>query len=170
MIAGRSVGYAMLGLAAALLAVAIAAGWSGARRLAHRGGDTSAVALAAADFVRAYGTFDHRAPETYTQQLAALTGGDLRRAVMASVVDSSVPERSMSTRVEAVRVTAASDTHASATVTAVQHRSWFDAGSRRAREEQVKQRVVCELVREDGRWLVVALRLDSQERDETRRG
>src|SRR5690606_16648655 len=64
--AGHRAGYALLAFAAVLFAVAAIAGWHGAERITAREDQARAVEQAAAEFVRAYGTFEHTAPSAYT--------------------------------------------------------------------------------------------------------
>lgn len=165
MIGGRGAGYALLGLAAVLFAIAVASGWSGASRLTGRADETRAVEAAAIAFVTAYGTFDYRDQETYTAQLAPLATGVLREAITAAALspEASRQQRSLSTRIEAASVTALSGPDATVAVTARQERRWVDPALSQSLHEEAMQRVVCRLVREDGRWLVAELRLQSEE-------
>jgi len=170
MIAGRGAGYALLALAGVLFVTAVISGWSGAARFQGREADTRAVLQAASVFVVASGTFDHRDAQRYATGLAALTTGPLRAGLAGAAVDpvAGARERSITTHIESVSVTALSAHEATASVTAVQQRRWTSpAGATRARlyvQETVRQRVTCRLVREDGRWLVAELRLESTER------
>ncbi|MPZ99106.1 MAG: hypothetical protein GEU80_07155 [Dehalococcoidia bacterium] len=165
MIGGRGAGYALLGLAGLLLAIAIASGWNGASRLVSREDDTDAVAAAASAFVSAYGTFDFRDQVTYTTRLATLTTGTLREAIGAAALDPAATpqQRSITTAVETVSVTALSKQEATVVVTALQERRWVDPTLRQSLHEQVRQRVICRLVVADGRWLVAELRLQSEQ-------
>ena len=165
MIAGRGAAVAVLGLAGLLLAIAVTSAWSGATRLGSRADEREAVELAAAGFVVAYGTFDYRDPGGYTTRLVGLTTGELRRAIAAAAIDpaAAVQQRSIGAAVEQVTVTALAGDVAVATVEATQHRRWIDPASGQLVEEQVRQRVSCRLVREDGRWLVIELLLLSQQ-------
>jgi len=54
-------------------------------------------------------------------------------------------------------------TGATASVTAVQERWWSDPTLGTAHQQVIRQRVTCRLVPEDGRWLVVELRVQSEE-------
>lgn len=165
MTAGRAGGYVLLGLAGLLFAIAVLSGWSGAQRLVGREDDTGAVEHAAAAFVTAYGTFDHREQYEYTARLVALTSGPLHEALAQATVapDAARLQRAIATRVESVSLTALSDGDATASVTAVQERRWVDPVLDTSHSEVVTQRVTCRLVRGDGRWLVVELRLQSEE-------
>jgi hypothetical protein len=160
-IAGRGAAYALLGLAALLIAIAVSSGWSGASRLAEREDDRAAVEAAATAFVSAYGSFDFRAPDDYTTRLSALTSGELRDAIAGAAVDPTAlaQQRTSTALVESVSVTALSDTAATATVRSRQERAWLDPASERAVQEQVIQHVSCRLVREGERWLVAELLL-----------
>ena len=165
MTGGRAAGYALLGCGALLLVLAVLSGWSGAQRIGSREHDTRAVEDAATAFVTAYGSFDHRDPDAYTARLVALTGGALRDALArASVAPDAAPrQRVIATRVESVSVTALSATAATASVTAVQERRWRDPALGTAQQQVIRQHVTCRLVQEDGRWLVVELRVQSEE-------
>jgi len=166
---GRAAGYALLGCGGLLLVLAVLSGWSGAQRIGSREHDTRAVEAAAAAFVTAYGSFDHRDPDAYTTRLAALTAGALRDAVARAAVDPDAArlQRGIATEVESVSVTALSAAAATASVTAVQERRWRDPTLGTAQEQVIRQRVTCRLVQEDGRWLVVELRVQSEERVRT---
>ena len=161
MIAGRGAAYALLGLAALLMAIAVSSGWSGASRLAGRGDDRAAARAAAAAFVTAYGGFDYRDAEAYTTRLAEFSGGELRVALAGAAVDpvAVAQRRTSSAAVQSVAVTALSGAAATATVRSLQERTWRDPASGRAVQEQVTQHVSCRLVRADGRWLVAELLL-----------
>ena len=169
MTGGRAAGYALLGCGGLLLVLAVLSGWSGAQRIGSREHDTRAVEAAAAAFVTAYGSFDHRDPDAYTTRLAALTAGALRDAVARAAVDPDAArlQRGIATEVESVSVTALSAAAATASVTAVQERRWRDPTLGTAQEQVIRQRVTCRLVQEDGRWLVVELRVQSEERVRT---
>jgi len=164
MTGGRRAGYALLGFAAVLFVVAAFGGWRGAERITAREDQTRAVEQAAADFVRAYGTFDHASPDTYTARLVDLTGGALRDALAASAVDPDAAslQREIATRIETASATSLSPTGATAVVTAIQERRWRDPALGEARTEAVRQRITCRLVREEGRWLVVEMRLEAE--------
>ncbi len=172
MSAGRGPAYALLGLAALLIAISISSGWSGATRLARRGNDASAVEDAAAAFVTAYGTFDFRDAGRYTARLLDSTTGELRDAIAGAAIDpkAAAQQRTTTTRVESVSVTALSDTVATATVRSRHERTRRDASSGRSIQEHVVQRVSCRLVREGGRWLVVELLLIGEEPVVAQRG
>ena len=165
MIAGRGAAIAVLGLAGLLLTIAATSAWNGATRLGDRADERDAVELAAAGFVVAYGTFDYRELESYTTRLIALTAGDLRRATAAAEIDpdAGTQQRSISSAVESVTVTALADGVAVVVVEVTQLRRWIDATTRHLVEQNVRQRVSCRLVREDGRWLVSELLLLSQQ-------
>lgn len=165
MIAGRGAAYALLGLAALLIAIAVSSGWSGASRLAEREDDRDAVEAAAAAFVTAYSGFDFRDPDGYTARLVALTSGELRDAIAGAAVDPAAvaQQRTSSAVVESVSVTALSDTAATVTVRSRQERTWLDPASGRAVQEQVIQHVSCRLVRDGERWLVAELLLLGEE-------
>ena len=171
--AGRGPGYALLALAALLVAMAVTSAWSGASRLAGRGedgaaraaADAAAVETAASAFVSAYGGFDYRDPDGYTARLAALSAGELRDAIALSAVDpAAVAGRRLSrASVESVSVTALSAAAAESTVRSLQQRSWLDPASGRAGGEEVTQQVRLRLVREGGRWLVTEVVLLGEE-------
>ncbi|MEZ4503956.1 MAG: hypothetical protein R3C39_15135 [Dehalococcoidia bacterium] len=165
MIAGRGPAYALLGLAALLIAIAVSSGWSGASRLAEREDDRAAVEAAASAFVTAYGGFDFRDPDQYTTRLAALTSGELRDAIAGAAVDPAAvaQQRTTAALVESVSVTALSGVAATATVRSRQERTWLDPTSGRAVQEQVIQHVSCRLVRVGERWLVAELLLLGEE-------
>ena|GEM_PF-2637892 len=165
MTGGRAAGYALLGCGGLLLVLAVLSGWSGAQRIGNREHDTRAVASAASAFVAAYGTFDHRDPDAYTAHLVGVTGGVMREALADAAVDPDAArlQRVIATRVESVSVTALSATGATASVTAVQERWWSDPTLGTAHQQVIRQRVTCRLVPEDGRWLVVELRVQSEE-------
>lgn len=165
MTGGRAAGYALLGCGGLLLVLAVLSGWSGAQRIGNREHDTRAVEAAAAAFVTAYGSFDHRDPDAYTARLVALTAGPLRDALARAAVDPDADrlQRGIATNVESVSVTALSATAATASVTAVQKRRWRDPALGMAQQHVIRQHVTCRLVREDGRWLVVELRVQSEE-------
>ncbi|GMU39436.1 MAG: hypothetical protein AMXMBFR23_03020 [Chloroflexota bacterium] len=167
---GRGAGYALLALAGVLFSVAVVSGWSAAAGFQGRAAETHAVERAASDFIVAHGTFDHRDPRGYTDRLVSLTAGPLRAAITAAAVDPAAgpAERVLTTRIESVSVSALAGDEATAFVTAVQERRWVDAAvvspERQRLQETVRQRITCRLVREDGRWLVAELRLESVER------
>lgn len=165
MTGGRAAGYALLGCGALLLVLAVLSGWSGAQRIGSREHEARAVEAAAAAFVTAYGSFDHRDPDAYTTRLVALTAGPLHDALTRAAVDPDAArvQRGIATDVESVSVTALSATAASALVTAVQSRRWGDPTLGTAQQQVVRQHVTCRLVQEDGRWLVVELRMQSEE-------
>lgn len=165
MIGGRAAGYLLLGLAGVLFVVAVFSGWSGAQRIGSREDDGHGVSETAAAFVTAYGTFDHRDQDAYTDRLVALTSGPMRDALAKAAVDPDAAsmERAITTQIESVSVTALSDRDATASVTAVQTRRWIDPVLGTSLTEDIKQLVICRLVREDGRWLVAELRLQSEE-------
>lgn len=162
---GRTAGYALLALAGVLLVLAIMSAWSGTQRFASREDNTRSVQDAAAAFVVAYGTFDHREPEAYTSRLVALTADPLRGALDEASVDPDAArvERAITTRIETVTVTALSDGEATVAVTAVQERRWADPVLGLVLQDSVRQRVSCRLLEEGGRWLVAELRLQSEE-------
>jgi hypothetical protein len=164
-IGGRATGYALLAFAGLLLVLAVMSGWSGAQRIGSREDDTRAVESAAAAFVTAYGTFDHRDPDAYATRLIALTTGAMRDALAEAAVDPDAARlrRAITTRIESVSLTALSRADATALVTAVQERRWVDPVLGTALGEDIQQRVTCRLVQEDGRWLVVELRVQSEE-------
>ncbi|MCK9495901.1 MAG: hypothetical protein M0R75_10480 [Dehalococcoidia bacterium] len=169
MTGGRGAGLALLALAGVLFMVAVVSGWSAASGLQGREGTARAVEQAATDFVAAHGTFDYRDPHVYAQRLVPLTSGLLHTALAAAAVDPAAlgAERSVTTRIERVSVTALSDDAATAVVTAVQVRRWVDraaaSSDHQQLQETVRQRMTCRLVREDGRWLVAAVHLESVE-------
>jgi len=161
---GRVTGYALLGVAGLLFVVAAFSGWRGAQGIAGREDDTRSVEAAARKFVLAYGTFDYREPNTYAARLSGLATGALREVLSEAAIapDARTMQRRISTHIEAISVTALSETQATTAVTAVQERRWSDPVIGTALSEAVRQRVTCRLVREDGRWLVVELRMQSE--------
>ena len=163
MIGGRGAGYVLLGLAGLLLVLAVTSSWSGAQRIRTRGG--GAVEAAAAAFVTAYGTFDHRDQGAYATRLIPLTAGPMRQALAEAeiVSDAARLQRMIATHIESVSVTALSKAEATALVTAVQERRWVDPVLATAHQEDVRQRVICRLAEEGGRWLVIELRLHAEE-------
>ena len=166
MIAGRGAAYALLGLAALLMVLAISSGWSGASRLASRGDEPADdPAGAATAFVRAYGNFDYRRAERYTADLAELTTGALRDALRGAAVDGAAlaEQRTSTALVESAVLDAQSGEAAVVTVRSRQERSWLDPANGRRAREAVVQLVSCRLVREDGRWLVAELVLIGEE-------
>ena len=165
MIGGRGAMVALAGLAGLLLVLAIISGWQGTTRLTNRGGDSKAVEEAAQAFVQAYGTFDFRDPESYRQQLLALTTDSLHDAVASSQVDPAAAsqQRTITTRVVSDQVSTLSDDQATVSVTAEQLRRSTDPSSGRLVEERVRQQVACRLLLQEGRWLVAEFRLLSEE-------
>lgn len=165
MTGGRAASYALLGCGALLLVLAVLNGWRGAQGIGSREHDTRAVEAAAAAFVTAYGSFDHRDPDAYTVRLVALTAGALREAVARAAVDPDAArlQRGIATDIESVSVTALSATAATAAVTAVQERRWQDPALGTAQQQVIRQHVTCRLVQEDGHWLVAELRVQSEE-------
>ena len=165
MIGGRGAAYALLGLAALLIAIAVSSSWSGASRLVEREDDRASVEAAAAAFVTAYGRFDFRDPDGYLAHLAELTDGELRDAIAGAAVDPNAlaQQRTNAAVVESVSVTALAHAAATATVRSRQERTWLDPASGRAVQEQVIQHVSCRLVREGERWLVAELLLLGEE-------
>lgn len=165
MTGGRAAGYALLGCSALLLVIAVLSGWSGAQRIGSREHETRAVEAAAAAFVTAYGSFDHHDPNAYATGLVPLTAGPLHDALAQASVDPDAArlQRGIATNVESVSVTALSATAATASVTAVQERRWSDPTLGTAQQQVIRQHVTCRLVQEDGRWLVVELRVQSEE-------
>ncbi len=164
MTSGRRAGYALLAFAAVLFVVAAIGGWRGAERITAREDQARAVEGAAAEFVLAYGTFDHRTPTAYTARLIDLTAGVLHDALASSAVDPDAArlQRAITTHIEATAATALSPTEATAVVTAVQERRWTDPAFGDERSESVRQRITCRLVREEGRWLVAEMRLEAE--------
>jgi len=169
--AARWPGVALLGLAGLLLAVGVASIWSGASRHAGREDTAAAATAAAAAFVRAYGTYDAPVRAEYVESLAVLAGGPLRAAIGAAVLDEEAlrHHRHAETQVESSTVTALSADTATVAVTALQRRRWSDPSLGQTQHEQVRQVVICRLVRVDGQWLVVELRLQSEEAVDARR-
>ena len=177
MTAGRGAGPPLLALAALLAALAAWSAWSGASRLADRGGAGAvpeapdaahgavAVEAAAAAFVAAYGAFDHRDPHAYTARLAALSGGDLRRALQGAAVDPAAASMRLQSAaaVQSVSVTELSPASAEAAVRALHRRSRLDPASGVSVRDLVTQRVRLGLAREGGRWLVTGVRVLSEE-------
>ena len=165
-IAGRGAAYALLGLAALLMVLAISSGWSGASRLASRGDEPADdPAGAATAFVRAYGNFDYRGAERYMADLAELTTGALRDALRGAAVDGAAlaEQRTSTALVESAVLDAQSDRASVVTVRSRQERSWLDSANGRRAREAVVQLVSCRLVREGGRWLVAELVLIGEE-------
>jgi hypothetical protein len=162
---GRTAGYALLGLAGLLFAFAVLSGWSGAQRYASREDETRAVRAAAAAFVAAYGSFDHRTQDAYAPHLAALTTGELQEALTNAAIDPDAVrlERVITTEIVSVTVTSLADDVATADVTAEQTRRWVDPVLGHTLHALVVQRITCRLLREEGGWLVAELRLQSQE-------
>ena len=170
---GRGPGYALLALAALLLAVAVTSAWSGASRLAGRGedgaarraADAASVEAAASAFVVAYGGFDYRDADSYMARLAALTSGELRAALAGAAVDPAAiaGDRRSRAAVQSVSVEALTAAVAEATVRSLHERSWLDPASGRAAREEVTQHVRLRLVREGGRWLVTEVLVMSEE-------
>ena len=160
---GRAAAVCLLGLAALLVAAGVSSAWSGASRIAGRPDDAGGerAAAAAADFVAGYGTFDYRDPEGYTARLAALTTGELHRAIAAAGIDGEAAGRlhSIAAAVESSEVVATSGEAAEAVVVAVQSRRWAGAPGGPSALDHVRQRVSVRLVREEGRWLVSGMRL-----------
>lgn len=165
MIGGRAAGYLLLGLAGVLFVVAALSAWSGAQRIGGREDDSRAVSEAANAFVLAYGTFDYREQGAYLDRLVALSAGPMRDALRTAAVDPDAAraQRAITTRIESVAVTALAEHDATASVTAGQARRWVDPVLGTSLEEDVRQLVTCRLVREDGRWLVAELRVQSEE-------
>ena len=165
MSAGHGPVYALVGLAALLLAIAASSGWSGAARLARRASDTSAVAGTAAAFVTAYGTFDFRDPDGYSARLAELTTGELRDAIASAAVNANAValQRMTTVLVDSVLVTALSENAAIAAVRSRHERTRRDPATGRAIQEHVMQHVTCRLVRRRERWLVSELLLRGEE-------
>ncbi len=165
MSAGHGPAYALVGLAALLLAIAASSGWSGATRLARRASDTSAVAGTAAAFVTAYGTIDLRDTDGYTARLAALTTVELRDAIAGAAIDAKAvaQQRATTAHVESVSVTALSEKAAIAAVRSRHERAWRDPATGRAIQEHVVQHVTLRLVRSEERWLVAELLLRGEE-------
>ena len=160
---GRAAAVCLLGLAALLLAAGVWSAWSGASRIASRtdGDAGDRAAAAAAEFVAGYGTFDYREPEGYTARLAALTTGELRRAIAAAAIDgwAAGGRHSLATAVESSQVVGVSGDAAEVVVVAVQSRRRAGAPGGPPALDHVRQRVSVRLVREDGRWLVSEMRL-----------
>lgn len=165
-------GVGLLGLGAVLLALGVASACQGIVRLGAKGDETAGAEAASRAFVIAYGTYDDARRTTYTRAVAALTTGELRAALVDAGVspDADRLRRRVVTRVEAVSLTALADNRATVAVTATQERRWVDPVTAAEQYELVWQRVRCELVQEDGRWLVLALHVEVQEpaRRETR--
>jgi type II secretory pathway pseudopilin PulG len=155
----------LAGLAGGLLALAVLSGWQGVTRLAGREDErTQAIAVARA-FAEAYGTFDFRAPDAYREQLLALTTGTLRAAIAAAEPDPVVlaHQHRTATRVTRVQVTALAGHQATATVAAEQRRWGVDPATGHPLAADARQRLVCRLVREGGRWLVAEVRVVAEE-------
>ena len=164
-------GFALLGLAGLLFAAGVASIWSGASRHAGRENAAATATAAASTFVRAYGTYDAPVRAEYIESLAALAGGPLREAIEAAALDEEAlrHQRRAATQVQSSAVTALSDDTATVAVTALQRRRWSDPSLGQSQHEQLRQVVICRLVRVDGQWLVVELRLQSEEAVDARR-
>jgi len=149
----------LIALAAVLVAFAVAGVCGGVSQLTSRDGDAQAAESAARAFVLALGTFDYRAPHEYTASLAPLTTGPLRDALAGASVDpaASSAQRTMTARVESASVTSLAGERATVAVTAKQARRWVDPSLAYPLHESVTQLVLCQLVREDDRWLVTEL-------------
>ena len=161
----RFIGLALFGLATLLLAIGVGSVCRGATRLTERGDATAAVEAAARRFVLASGTYDATRNAAYPQRLAALSTGDLRRALAAASVDaqSVQMQRRLTTHIETTDVTSFEAGRATVAVTVVQERRWIDPGSGTEQDERVRQRLRCQLVRQDGQWLVSAIELEAVE-------
>jgi len=159
MTASRTPGLVLIALAAVLVAFAVAGVCGGVSQLTSRDGEAQAAESAARAFVLALGTFDYRAPHQYSTSLAPLTTGPLRDALAGASVDpgASSAQRTMTARVESASVTSLTGDRATVAVTATQVRRWVDPSLAYPLHESVTQFVLCQLVREDGRWLVTGL-------------
>lgn len=159
MTASRTPGLVLIALAALLVAFAAAGICGGVSQLTSRDGEAQAAESAARAFVLALGTFDYRAPHEYAANLAPLTTGPLRSAIGGASVDpgASSAQRTMTARVESASVTSLAGDRATVAVTATQTRRWVDPSLGDPLHESVTQLVLCQLVREDGRWLVTGL-------------
>lgn len=158
---GRGVGVALGGLAALLLALAVASGWQGTTRLVGRGDDRTGAEHAARTFAEAYGTFDARDADAYRDRLLPLTTGRLRSALLQLTVDPAAVAQAhtLTTRVVGVQLTALHAESAVAVVTVEQQRASVDPATGGAWEDRVRGRLTCRLVRDAGRWLVEDIRL-----------
>ncbi len=159
MTASRTPGLVLVALAAVLVAFAGAGVCGGVSQLTSRDGQAQAAESAARAFVLALGTFDYRAPHEYAANLAPLTAGPLRSAIAGASVDlgASSAQRTMTARVESASVTSLAEDRATVAVTATQVRRWIDPSLAYPLHESVTQLVLCQLVREDGRWVVTGL-------------
>jgi hypothetical protein len=162
---GRAAALVVGVLAGGLLALALLSGWQGAARLAGREDERAQVAAAARMFAEAYGTFDFRTPDVYREQLLALTTGTLRTVVVASETDpvALAQQRRTATRVIRAQVTALAAGQATVAVTAKQQRWGRDANTGLPLSTAVQQRIVCRLLREQGRWVVAEVRIVAEE-------
>lgn len=162
--------FAVFGLGALLLLIALVSAWTGAHRLTQRDDQASEAKAAAVAFVQAYGTFDAQSAASYTPRLASLTSGDLHQALIAARVDptASAQQASMSVETTNASVTSLSREAATVSVLATQRRAQLEPVSGTRSEEVVEQQVACRLVRLGGRWLVVEFRLVSQAADSAR--
>lgn len=159
MIARRIPGLVLIAFAGVLAAFAVANVCGGVSQLTGREGEARAAESSARSFILELGTFDYRAQHEYAARLAPLATGPLRAALIAASVDpaASSAQRTLTTRVESASVTSLADDAATVAVTSTQERRWVDPVLGQSRHESVTQLVLCQLVRMDGRWLVVGL-------------
>ena len=159
--AGRVASCALLGLAALLLVAACCSAWSGASRLAAREGDGASASAAAAAFVRAHGSFDHRRAELYAPRLAALATGELQRALASARVDPAAVSGRLvgAALVESAELTSLRGDTAVVAVRVRQERTRVDPGSGAELREDITRHASLRLVRSGGRWLVAEMEL-----------
>jgi hypothetical protein len=159
MTASRAPGLVLIALAAVLLAFAVTGVCGGVTQLTARDDQSRAAESTARSFVLALGTFDYRDQREYAASLAPLTTGPLRDALTAASVDPKAARtrRTNTTRIESASVTSLADGLATVAVTSTQERRWVDPVLGQSLHESLAQLVLCQLVREDGRWLVAGL-------------
>lgn len=163
---GRFTAAVVLGsLAGGLLALAVLSGWQGMTRLADREDERTQVTAVARVFAETYGTFDFQAPHAYRERLLALTTGTLRTAAAAAEPDpvALAHQHRTAMRVTGVQVTALASGQATATVVAEQRRWGVDPATGRPLAVAARQRMVCRLAREGGRWRVAEVRIVAEE-------
>jgi len=151
----------MLGLSALLAVAAACSAWSGASRLAARGDDGVSAETAAASFVRAYGSFDHRRADLYAPGLAALATGELRRALTGGSVDPGARRERLTgtARIESAELTSLSRDTAVVTVRSRHGWSRVDPGSGAELWEEATRWQSLRLLRRGGSWLVAEMEL-----------
>jgi hypothetical protein len=158
---GRIVMVVLAGLAVALLALAGMSAWHGAARLIGRGTDRARAVAVARAFAEAYGTFDYRYPDAHRARLAELTVGSLHDAVVSAAPDPTAVAQQHRAAVRAVsaQLTALARSDATVVITAVRRLQGMDPATGRPLAIDVEQRLVCRLVRADGSWRVIEVRV-----------